>query len=110
MVPEELRASRSSRTDSVPAVSPLLCSLLAGPGACACLKSCILLEALGNCQRGKADFVCSHSFPRSVILHYCTTASKAKKEKSEEWMPVTFAESATGGSNLLPSVNTAGFG
>lgn len=110
----ELRGDRSSRADPIPSLlSPLLCSqsFLAGPGPCAHLelKSCILLEAFRNCQRGKADFLCC-SFPTSVILHYCIMASKAKNEKSEEWVPVTLVESAMGRRNLLSSVNTAGFG
>lgn len=31
-------------------------------------------------------------------------------KKSEEWVPVTFVKNAMGRSNLLSSVNTAGFG
>lgn len=74
------------------------------------LRGCILLEAFRNCQRGRADFVCSHSSPRSVILHYCITVLKAENEESEEWIPVTFVKNAMGRSNLLSLVNTAGFG
>lgn len=65
---------RSSRADSILAVPSALLPqpFLTGPGACPCLelKSCVLLEAFRNCQRGKADSVCSCSFPRSVILHH----------------------------------------
>lgn len=74
------------------------------------LKGCISLEAFRNCQRGRAEFVCSFSSPRSVILHYCTTVLKAENEESEEWIPVTFVRNAMGRSNLLSLVNTAGFG
>lgn len=64
--------------------------------ACSQLMSCTLLEAFRNCQRGKADFVCSYSSPGSVILHYCITVLKAKHEKSEEWIPVTFKSAMVG--------------
>lgn len=116
MVPKEPepRDKRSSRAESIPAV-PLLCSqsLLQDQGLLLVwsqLKGCVLLEAFRNCQRGRADFVCSFSSPRSVILHYCITVLKAENEESEEWIPVTFVKNATGRSNLLSLVNTAGFG
>lgn len=111
----EPRDNRRSRADSILAL-PLCSALPVIPyktrSMCPCsqLKSCILLEAFRNCQRGKADVVCSCSFPRNVILHYCITVLKAKNEKSQEWVSVTFVKNAMGRSNLLSSVNTAGFG
>lgn len=110
----EPRDEESSRAESIPAV-PLPCSLSLLQDqelelVWSQLQGCILLEAFRNCQRGKADFVCSCSSPRSVNLHYCIAVSKAENEKSEEWIPVTFVKNAMGRSNLLSLVNTAGFG
>lgn len=111
--------SQSPETRGAPEQSPFLLSLCSALSLLqdqglllvwSQLKGCVLLEAFRNCQRGRADFVCSFSSPRSVILHYCITVLKAENEESEEWIPVTFVKNATGRSNLLSLVNTAGFG
>lgn len=100
MEPKEPRDNRSSRAASI------LCSLSVIPCRTRTLSGAAeelhFTGGFQNCHRGKADF-CSCSFPRSVILHYSIMVLKAKNEKSEEWIPVTFV-------NLLSSVNTAGFG